>query len=59
MNRPKPLQARVADFDAYAERFILSIKSECLYTMILFGERSLRRQVSVWMNILTHEVASI
>ena len=30
------------DLNAYAERFILSVKSECLDRMILFGEKSLR-----------------
>jgi hypothetical protein len=29
--------------NAYAERFVLSIKSECLDRVILFGESSLRR----------------
>lgn len=29
--------------NAYAERFVLSIKSECLDRLILFGERSLRK----------------
>jgi transposase InsO family protein len=28
---------------AFAERFVLSVKSECLAKMILFGEASLRR----------------
>ena len=28
--------------NAYAERFVLSIKSECLDQMIFFGEQSLR-----------------
>ena len=32
--------------NAYAERFVLSIKSECLRRMIFFGERSFRRAVS-------------
>jgi putative transposase len=29
--------------NAYAERFVRSIKDECLNRMILFGERSLRK----------------
>ncbi len=32
--------------NAYAERFVLSIKSECLRRMIFFGEALLRRAVS-------------
>jgi hypothetical protein len=28
---------------AYAERWVLSVKSDCLDRMILFGEASLRR----------------
>jgi putative transposase len=38
---PVKLPARSPNLNAYAERFILSIKSECLDRMILFGERSL------------------
>jgi len=32
--------------NAYAERFVLSIKSECLRRMIFFGEGSLRRAIA-------------
>jgi transposase InsO family protein len=39
------------NLNAYAERFILSIKSECLDRMIFFGEQSLRRAIAVY---LTH-----
>lgn len=35
--------------NAFAERFVLSIKSECLDRMIFFGERSLRRAVTSYM----------
>ncbi len=34
---------RAPTCNAYAERFVRSIKEECLERMILFGERSLRR----------------
>ncbi len=34
---------RAPTCNAYAERFVRSIKSECLERMILLGERSLRR----------------
>ncbi|MEM7166704.1 MAG: integrase core domain-containing protein [Planctomycetota bacterium] len=37
------LPRRSPNLNAYAERFVLSIKSECLDKLILFGERSLRR----------------
>ena len=37
---------RAPNMNAVSERFVLSIKSECLDRMILFGERSLRRAVS-------------
>lgn len=35
--------------NAFAERFVLSIKSECLDRMILFGERSLRRAIAEYL----------
>ena len=37
------LPARSPNLNAYAERFVRSIKSECLSRMIFFGERSLRK----------------
>ena len=39
---PVKLPPRSPNLNANAERFILSVKSECLDQMILFGERSLR-----------------
>ena len=39
------LPARSPDLNAYAERFVLSIKSECLAKMVPLGERHLRRAV--------------
>ena len=39
------LPARSPDLNAYAERFVLSIKSECLSKMVPLGERHLRRAV--------------
>ncbi|MHC4493116.1 MAG: IS3 family transposase, partial [Planctomycetota bacterium] len=35
--------------NAYAERFVLSVKSECLDRMILFGESSLRRALAAYV----------
>ncbi len=40
------LPHRSPNLNAYVERFVLSIKSECLDRMIFFGERSLRRAVA-------------
>ncbi len=40
---------RAPSCNAYAERFVLSIKSECLGRMILFGESSLRRAVAEYV----------
>ncbi len=42
-----PLQAPNAN--AYAERFVRSIKSECLDRMILFGEDALRRAIDEYV----------
>ncbi|MBV9036904.1 MAG: transposase [Acidobacteriaceae bacterium] len=41
-----PLPARSPNLNAYAERWVRSIKEECLPKLILFGESSLRRMVS-------------
>jgi len=40
---------RAPNANAYAERFVLSIKSECLNRMVLFGESSLRRAVTEYI----------
>jgi len=37
---------RAPNCNAYAERFVRSIKEECLGRMIMFGESSLRRAIS-------------
>ena len=42
-----PFQA--PNCNAFAERFVLSIKSECLNRMIFFGEGSLRRACSSFL----------
>ena len=39
------LPPRSPNLNAYAERFVLSIKSECLDRMVLIGERHLRRAI--------------
>jgi transposase InsO family protein len=38
--------ARSPDLNAYAERFVRSIKPECLARIIPLGERHLRRAVT-------------
>ena len=35
--------------NAYAERWVRSVKQECLSKLILFGERSLRRALQQYM----------
>jgi transposase InsO family protein len=40
---PVRLPPRSPNLNAHAERFVRSIKDECLNRMIFFGERSLRR----------------
>jgi putative transposase len=37
------------NLNAYAERFVRSVKQECLRKMIFFGERSLRRVLAEYM----------
>ena len=39
------LPARSPNLNAYAERFVRTIKEYCLERMVLFGEQSLRRAV--------------
>jgi transposase InsO family protein len=40
------LPPRSPNLNAHAERFVRSVKEECLDRMVLFGERSLRRAIS-------------
>ncbi len=44
------LPYRSPNLNAHVERFILSIKSECLNRMIFFGEQSLRRAVTEFIS---------
>jgi hypothetical protein len=41
-----PIPARSPNLNAHAERWVRSIKEDCLSKLILFGENSLRRVVS-------------
>ena len=43
---PLALPARSPNLNAYAERWVGSVKEECLSKVILFGERSLRQALS-------------
>src|SRR6267143_1796091 len=43
---PLALPAHSPNLNAYAERWVRSVKEECLSKVILFGERSLRRALS-------------
>ena len=44
------LPAQSPDLNAYAERFVRSIKEECLEKMILLGEHHLRTAVREYVN---------
>jgi hypothetical protein len=46
---PLALPACSPNLNAYAERWVRSVKEECLSKVILFGERSLRRALSEYV----------
>src|ERR1700681_3367204 len=46
---PLALPAHSPNLNAYAERWVRSVKEECLSKIILFGERSLRRALSEYV----------
>jgi integrase-like protein len=46
---PLMLPARSPDLNAYAERWVRSVKEECLCKVILLGERSLRRALKEYI----------
>src|SRR5215471_8454390 len=50
-----PIPARSPNLNAHAERWVRSIKEECLSNLILFGETSLRRAVSEYLQHYHHE----
>ena len=43
------LPARSPNLNAFAERWVRSVKDECLSKLILFGEASLRRALSEYV----------
>jgi transposase len=47
---PLTLPARSPNLNAHAERWVRSVKEECLAKVILFGERSLRRALSEYVD---------
>jgi hypothetical protein len=46
---PLVLPARSPNVNAYSERWVRSVKEECLSKVILFGERSLQRALSEYV----------
>ena len=49
------LPPRSPNLNAYAERFVRTIKESCLNRMILFGERSLRSAIREFIEHYHHE----
>jgi putative transposase len=49
------LPARSPNLNAYAERFVRTIKESCLNQMIFFGENSLRRAANEFVEYYHHE----
>ena len=47
--KPVRCPVRAPNCNAFAERFVRSIKDECLDHMILFGEASLRRALGAYV----------
>jgi putative transposase len=48
--RPLRLPARSPDLNAYIERFMRSIKAECLARIVFFGENALRRAIKAYLD---------
>ena len=48
-SEPLKLPARSPNLNAYAERWVKSVKDECLSKLILFGEASLRRALHEYL----------
>ncbi len=46
---PLKLPAKSPNLNAYAERWVKSVKDECLSNLILFGEKSLRRALREYL----------
>jgi len=50
-----PLPPRSPNLNAYAERWVRSVKEECLSRVILFGERALRYVLAEYVEHFHHE----
>ena len=50
-----PLPPRSPNLNAYAERWVRSVKEECLSRLVLFGEASLRRALTQYVAHFHHE----
>ena len=50
-----PLPPRSPNLNAYAERWVRSVKEECLSRLILFGEASLRHALTQYVDHFHHE----
>jgi hypothetical protein len=50
-----PLPPRSPNLNAYAERWVRSVKEECLSRMILFGESALRHALTHYVEHFHHE----
>jgi hypothetical protein len=48
--KPIQLPARSPNLNSYAERWVRSVKEECLSKLILFGEASLRRALTEFID---------
>ena len=49
------LPPRSPNLNSFAERFVLSIKSECLSRLVILGERHLRRAIAEYVEHYHHE----
>ena len=49
-NEPVLLPPKSPNLNAYLERFMKSVKEECLFKMIFFGENSLRTAVDQYLH---------
>jgi len=51
--RPLKLPARSPNLNAFAERWVRSVKQECLSKLILFSEASLKRVLAEYLRTIT------